>query len=73
MPELPEVEITRRGLEPHIVNRQVISIHIYKKQLRWEIPAHLVNTLKNIRAQYWLVHPLFLECTPSVKKLALTL
>ena len=30
MPELPEVETTKRGLEPHIVNRQVISIHIYK-------------------------------------------
>ena len=47
MPELPEVETTRRGLEPHIVNRQVISIHIYKKQLRWEIPGHLTGTLKN--------------------------
>ena len=47
MPELPEVETTRRGLEPHIVNRQVKSAHIYKKQLRWEIPGHLAETLKN--------------------------
>jgi len=62
MPELPEVETTKRGLEPHIVNRQVISIHIYKKQLRWEIPGHLAETLKNQtikkisrRAKYLLI------------------
>ena len=62
MPELPEVETTKRGLEPHIVNRQVISVHIYKKQLRWEIPEHLAVTLKNQtikkisrRAKYLLI------------------
>ena len=62
MPELPEVETTRRGLEPHIVNRQVKSAHIYKKQLRWEIPGHLAETLKNKtikkisrRAKYLLI------------------
>ena len=47
MPELPEVETTRRGLEPHIVNRKIKSVHIYQKKLRWEIPSHLSNTLKN--------------------------
>ena len=62
MPELPEVEITRRGLEPLIVNRQITSVHIYKKKLRWEIPAYLVDTLKNQtikkisrRAKYLLI------------------
>ena len=47
MPELPEVETTRRGLEPLIVDRKITSVHIYKKKLRWEIPKHLVDTLKN--------------------------
>ena len=62
MPELPEVETTRRGLEPLIVDRIITSIHIYKKKLRWEIPSHLVSTLKNQtiqrisrRAKYLLV------------------
>ncbi len=62
MPELPEVETTRRGLEPHIVNRQVVSVHIYKRQLRWAIPTHLTETLKNQtikkisrRAKYLLI------------------
>lgn len=62
MPELPEVETTRRGLEPLITEKKILSVHIYKKKLRWEIPAHLRNTLKNQtilgisrRAKYLLV------------------
>jgi len=47
MPELPEVETTRRGLEPLITDKKIVSIHIYKKKLRWEIPSHLKSTLKN--------------------------
>mgnify|MGYP001025521797 FL=1 len=46
MPELPEVETTRKGLEPLIVNRKVLSAHIYKKKLRWEIPSYLIEILK---------------------------
>ena len=46
MPELPEVETTKRGLEPHIVGRQVLSAQIYQKQLRWKIPSHLPKTIK---------------------------
>jgi formamidopyrimidine-DNA glycosylase len=63
VPELPEVETTRRGLEPLIINRRVLSAHIYKEKLRWEIPSHLIETLKqktinNIsrRAKYLLIH-----------------
>ena len=63
MPELPEVETTRKGLEPLITSRKIVSVHIYKHRLRWEIPSHLKNTLKNRtikkisrRAKYLLVH-----------------
>ena len=62
MPELPEVETTRRGLEPLIKERKVISVHIFKKKLRWTIPSHIKITLKNQtieritrRAKYLLV------------------
>jgi len=62
VPELPEVETTKRGLEPLILNRRILSAHIYKKKLRWEIPSHLIETLKqktihNIsrRAKYLLI------------------
>ena len=63
MPELPEVETTRKGLEPLITDRKILSVQIYKKKLRWDIPSHLNNTLKNQtikkisrRAKYLLIH-----------------
>jgi len=63
MPELPEVETTRIGLEPLITDRKILSVQIYKKKLRWEIPCHLKKTLKSQvinkilrRAKYLLVH-----------------
>ena len=63
MPELPEVETTRKGLEPLITGRTILSVHIFKKKLRWEIPSHLIGTLKNHsirkisrRAKYLLLH-----------------
>ena len=63
MPELPEVETTRKGLEPLITDRKIKSVHIYKKKLRWDIPTHLPKTLKNQnilkisrRAKYLLLH-----------------
>ena len=63
MPELPEVETTRKGLEPLITDRKILSVQIYKKKLRWEIPSHLKQTIKNQtifkitrRAKYLLFH-----------------
>ena len=47
MPELPEVETTKRGLEPLIVDKKILTIHIYQNKLRWKIPSHLVDTLKH--------------------------
>ena len=46
MPELPEVEITRRGIEPHIANQVVTSVVIRTKKLRWQIPTNLNQTLR---------------------------
>lgn len=41
MPELPEVETTRRGLEPHLVGRRVAAIELRRNRLRWPIPAEV--------------------------------
>jgi len=41
MPELPEVEVTRRGIEPHIVGRAVERVEIRTQQLRWPVPQDL--------------------------------
>lgn len=45
MPELPEVETTRRGLEPLITNQTVSKVSIYQKKMRWEIPSSIPITL----------------------------
>ncbi|MBA3695260.1 MAG: bifunctional DNA-formamidopyrimidine glycosylase/DNA-(apurinic or apyrimidinic site) lyase [Methylotenera sp.] len=44
MPELPEVETTRRGLLP-LVGKSVKSVTIRHATLRWPIPPQLVTTL----------------------------
>lgn len=46
MPELPEVEITRRGLLP-LLNQTVKKVVIRNASMRWPIPAHLPKTLEN--------------------------
>ncbi len=46
MPELPEVEITRRGLHP-LLNQTVKNVIIRNASMRWPIPEHLPQTLLN--------------------------
>ena len=38
MPELPEVETTCRGIEPHINGHRVSTINVRNSRLRWPIP-----------------------------------
>ncbi|MEO5963789.1 MAG: DNA-formamidopyrimidine glycosylase family protein, partial [Thermomonas sp.] len=38
MPELPEVETTRRGLLPHVEGQRVSSVLLRRPDLRWPIP-----------------------------------
>ena len=39
MPELPEVETTRRGLLPHMVGRRIGAMVVRNASLRWPVPA----------------------------------
>ena len=41
MPELPEVETTRAGIEPHIRDQRITAVHIREHQLRWPISPDL--------------------------------
>lgn len=47
MPELPEVETTLRGIEPHIENQKITHVVVRHHGLRWPIPADIANILKN--------------------------
>jgi formamidopyrimidine-DNA glycosylase len=41
MPELPEVETTRRGIEPHVVGATIARLDVRDRRLRWPVPADL--------------------------------
>lgn len=45
MPELPEVETTRRGIEPHLRGRRVARVVVRQPRLRWPVPADLEQRL----------------------------
>jgi formamidopyrimidine-DNA glycosylase len=45
MPELPEVETTRRGIAPHVTGRRIVKIDVYDRRLRWPVPADLAARL----------------------------
>ena len=61
MPELPEVETTRRGVEPHCLGRVVTGVVVRDARLRWPVPEQLpslltaqtINAVKR-RAKYLL-------------------
>ena len=51
MPELPEVEITRRGIEPHILGKRVTSVVVREPRMRWPVPPRLGKTLSQLTVQ----------------------
>ena len=62
MPELPEVETTRRGIAPYITGHHIAGVVIRNPKLRWPIPEHLGETLPGLkvcevtrRAKYLLI------------------
>ncbi|MBU6954143.1 bifunctional DNA-formamidopyrimidine glycosylase/DNA-(apurinic or apyrimidinic site) lyase [Hahella sp. HN01] len=63
MPELPEVETTRRGVAPHITGRKILKVNVYEPRLRWPVPADLPaaaegKTVQDVtrRAKYLLIN-----------------
>jgi formamidopyrimidine-DNA glycosylase len=51
MPELPEVETTRRGLAPHVEGRTVTDVVLRRPDLRWPIPPEVVALLPGRRIE----------------------
>jgi formamidopyrimidine-DNA glycosylase len=49
MPELPEVETTRRGLEPHVAGRRIVALTVHEPRLRWRVPEDLPAKLTGQR------------------------
>ncbi|WP_163935312.1 bifunctional DNA-formamidopyrimidine glycosylase/DNA-(apurinic or apyrimidinic site) lyase [Paraferrimonas sp. SM1919] len=61
MPELPEVEVTRLGIEPHLSKQMVKQLRVHNPSLRWPIPDALQQIEGQIiagvrrRAKYLLI------------------
>lgn len=51
MPELPEVETTRRGIAPLLSGRRVISVDVRNPHLRWPVPPALARELPGQRVR----------------------
>jgi len=49
MPELPEVEVTRRGVAPHLEDRIVEHVVLRREGLRWPFPPELPALLAGRR------------------------
>ncbi|MBV6389376.1 MULTISPECIES: bifunctional DNA-formamidopyrimidine glycosylase/DNA-(apurinic or apyrimidinic site) lyase [Nitrosomonas] len=49
MPELPEVEITRRGIDTHLAGRVITQISIRNPVLRWPVSPELIALLPGQR------------------------
>ncbi|GAB3628627.1 DNA-formamidopyrimidine glycosylase [Pandoraea terrae] len=46
MPELPEVEVTRRGIAPHVAGARLARIDVRNPSLRWPVPPGLDAVLR---------------------------
>jgi formamidopyrimidine-DNA glycosylase len=49
MPELPEVEVVRRGLQSSILDRRIERAEVRESRLRWPVPADLGDRLRGER------------------------
>lgn len=48
MPELPEVEVTRRGIAPHLLGRSITGVVVRNRNMRWPIPLDLAAVLTGL-------------------------
>jgi len=51
MPELPEVETVRRGLEPHLLGRRILRADVRRPDLRWPFPDRMAERLTGARIE----------------------
>jgi formamidopyrimidine-DNA glycosylase len=49
LPELPEVETTRRGIEPHALGRRIVRLEVHEPRLRWPIAKDMPRQVSGQR------------------------
>jgi formamidopyrimidine-DNA glycosylase len=63
MPELPEVETSRRGIAPYLVGEKIVAVDVRERRLRWQVSDGLEARLSGAviesvgrRAKYLLIN-----------------
>ncbi|MCU4676627.1 bifunctional DNA-formamidopyrimidine glycosylase/DNA-(apurinic or apyrimidinic site) lyase [Catenovulum sp. 2E275] len=62
MPELPEVEVTRMGISPHLIGQKINKVAVYNAKMRWPIPLEINQLTDQViekidrRAKYLLLY-----------------
>jgi formamidopyrimidine-DNA glycosylase len=63
MPELPEVETTRRGIKPYVSGQRIVKVIVRERRLRWPVQKGLEHQLcgqqidkVSRRGKYLLLH-----------------
>ncbi|MCG8315160.1 MAG: bifunctional DNA-formamidopyrimidine glycosylase/DNA-(apurinic or apyrimidinic site) lyase, partial [Pseudomonadales bacterium] len=51
MPELPEVETTRRGISPHVEGKRISRIEVRNAKLRWPVPLPALQGLSRCQVK----------------------
>ncbi|MEX0870919.1 MAG: bifunctional DNA-formamidopyrimidine glycosylase/DNA-(apurinic or apyrimidinic site) lyase, partial [Aquisalimonadaceae bacterium] len=51
MPELPEVETTRRGILPHVAGQSITGFEVREPRLRWPVAPGLAAILPGLRVE----------------------
>lgn len=51
MPELPEVETTRRGIEPYLSGKCLVEFKVRQPRLRWPIEADIAQRIEGQRVE----------------------
>jgi formamidopyrimidine-DNA glycosylase len=49
VPELPEVETTRRGIEPHLLGQVITRVDVRDRRLRWPVTDGLIRGISGQR------------------------
>ncbi len=63
MPELPEVETTRRGIAPHLLGRRITAVRVRNPRLRWPVTAAVGRLAgRTVRAVSRRAKYLLLDC-----------
>jgi len=63
VPELPEVEVTRRGLAPHLAGRVISAVEVREPRLRWPVPPAVRSLAgRTVRAVHRRGKYLLVDC-----------